>query len=318
MNNKNILLFGSNGLVGSSVKKLFETDENVNLIAATRNDADLFDFESTKNIIKNNNPEIIINSAAKVGGIYANNKYRTDFLLNNLKININILEACIGFPDIKIINLGSSCIYPLDAKNPIKEDDFMNGKLEHTNSPYAMAKIAGIEMGRSMNSQFGHNVINLMPTNLYGPNDNFHPDNSHVLPGLMHKFHLAKIKNQPSVEVWGTGKAKREFMHVDDLGDACVFALENWRPNINEPNFLNVGTGSDLSIKELAQAVATAVGFTGNITWDITKPDGTPKKQLDVSRLKGLGWSARIPLQEGLARTVEDYKYRISHGTIRL
>lgn len=308
MNNKNILLFGSNGLVGSSVKKLFETDENVNLIAATRNDADLFDFESTKNIIKNNNPEIIINSAAKVGGIYANNKYRTDFLLNNLKININILESCIGFPDIKIINLGSSCIYPLNAPNPIKETSFLDGKLEETNSPYAIAKITAIELGKSLNLQFGNKVINLMPTNLYGPRDNFSDLNSHVIPGLLQRIHNAKSKNEDSVDIWGSGSPLREFMYVDDLADAIKYVISN---NI-EHELLNVGSGEEISIKSLAELISEIVGFNGNLIFDSSMPDGNPRKLLDSTLINNLGWSAKTSLEKGLKLTYDWYVKNIT------
>lgn len=308
MNNKNILLFGSNGLVGSSVKKLFETDENINLIAATRSDADLFDFESTKNIIKNNNPEIIINSAAKVGGIYANNKYRTDFLLNNLKININILEACIGFPDIKIINLGSSCIYPLNAPNPIKETSFLDGKLEETNSPYAIAKITAIELGKSLNLQFGNKVINLMPTNLYGPRDNFSDLNSHVIPGLLQRIHNAKSKNEDSVDIWGSGSPLREFMYVDDLADAIKYVISN---NI-EHELLNVGSGEEISIKSLAELISEIVGFNGNLIFDSSMPDGNPRKLLDSTLINNLGWSAKTSLEKGLKLTYDWYVKNIT------
>jgi GDP-L-fucose synthase len=308
MNNKNILLFGSNGLVGSSVKKLLEADKNVNLIAATRNEADLFDFESTKNIIKNSNPEIIINSAAKVGGIYANNKYRTDFLLNNLKININILEACIGFPNIKIINLGSSCIYPLDAPNPIKESSFLDGKLEETNSPYAIAKITAIELGKSLNLQFGHKVVNLMPTNLYGPRDNFSDLNSHVIPGLLQRIHNAKSKNENSVDIWGSGSPLREFMYVDDLADAIKYVISN---NIDH-ELLNVGSGEEISIKNLAELISEIVGFNGNLIFDSSMPDGNPRKLLDSTLINNLGWSAKTSLEEGLKLT---YKWYVKNIT---
>ena len=308
MNNKNILLFGSNGLVGSSVKKLFETDENVNLIAATRNDADLFDFESTKNIIKNNNPEIIINSAAKVGGIYANNKFRTDFLLNNLKININILEACIGFPDIKIINLGSSCIYPLNAPNPIKETSFLDGKLEETNSPYAIAKITAIELGKSLNLQFGNKVINLMPTNLYGPRDNFSDLNSHVIPGLLQRIHNAKSKNESSVDIWGSGSPLREFMYVDDLADAIKYVIGN---NIDH-ELLNVGSGEEISIKSLAELISEIVGYKGDLIFDSSMPDGNPRKLLDSTLINNLGWSAKTSLENGLKLTYNWYLKNIT------
>lgn len=308
MNNKNILLFGSNGLVGSSLKKLLEADKNVNLIAATRNEADLFDFESTKNIIKNNNPEIIINSAAKVGGIYANNKYRTDFLLNNLKININILEACIGFPDIKIINLGSSCIYPLNAPNPIKETSFLDGKLEETNSPYAIAKITAIELGKSLNLQFGNKVINLMPTNLYGPRDNFSDLNSHVIPGLLQRIHNAKSKNEDSVDIWGSGSPLREFMYVDDLADAIKYVISN---NI-EHELLNVGSGEEISIKSLAELISEIVGFNGNLIFDSSMPDGNPRKLLDSTLINNLGWSAKTSLEKGLKLTYDWYVKNIT------
>ena len=308
MNDKNILLFGSNGLVGSSVKKLFETDENINLIAATRNDADLFDFESTKNIIKKNNPEIIINSAAKVGGIYANNKYRTDFLLNNLKININILEACIGFPDIKIINLGSSCIYPLNAPNPIKESSFLDGKLEETNSPYAIAKITAIELGKSLNLQFGHKVINLMPTNLYGPRDNFSDLNSHVIPGLLQRIHNAKSKNESSVDIWGSGSPLREFMYVDDLADAIKYVISN---NIDH-ELLNVGSGEEISIKSLAELISEIVGYKGDLIFDSSMPDGNPRKLLDSTLINNLGWSAKTSLENGLKLTYNWYLKNIT------
>lgn len=308
MNNKNILLFGSNGLVGSSVKKLFETDENINLIAATRNDADLFDFESTKNIIKKNNPEIIINSAAKVGGIYANNKYRTDFLLNNLKININILEACIGFPDIKIINLGSSCIYPLNAPNPIKESSFLDGKLEETNSPYAIAKITAIELGKSLNLQFGHKVINLMPTNLYGPRDNFSDLNSHVIPGLLQRIHNAKSKDEDSVDIWGSGSPLREFMYVDDLADAIKYVISN---NIDH-ELLNVGSGEEISIKSLAELISEIVGYKGDLIFDSSMPDGNPRKLLDSTLINNLGWSAKTSLEKGLKLTYDWYVKNIT------
>lgn len=308
MNNKKILLFGSNGLVGSSLKKLFEADKNVNLIAATRNDADLFDFESTKNIIKKSNPEIIINSAAKVGGIYANNKYRTDFLLNNLKININILEACISFPHIKIINLGSSCIYPLNASNPIKETSFLDGKLEETNSPYAIAKITAIELGRSLHSQFGHQVINLMPTNLYGPRDNFSDLNSHVIPGLIQRIHNAKTMNNNSVNIWGSGSPLREFMYVDDLSDAIKFILTN---NI-EHDLINIGSGEEISIKDLSELISDIIGFKGNLIFDSSMPDGNPRKLLDSTLLNKMGWTAKTTLENGLKSTYNWYVKNIT------
>ena len=303
MNEKKVLLFGSNGLVGSSVKELFEKDKNVELIAATRDDADLFNYDSTRNIIEDNKPNIIINSAAKVGGIYANNKYRTTFLLDNLKININILEACINFPNIKIINLGSSCIYPLDATTPIKESSLLDGKLEETNSPYAIAKIAGIELGRSLHSQFGHEVINLMPTNLYGPRDNFSDLNSHVIPGLIQRIHNAKIKKDKNVEIWGSGKPLREFLYVNDLADAIKFIINN---NVRD-ELINIGSGEEITIKNLANLICEVVGYNGSLLFDSSMPDGNPRKLLDSSKINSLGWKAKTKLKDGLEKTYKWY-----------
>ncbi len=303
MNEKKVLLFGSNGLVGSSVKELFEKDKNVELIAATRDDADLFNYDSTRNIIEDNKPNIIINSAAKVGGIYANNKYRTTFLLDNLKININILEACINFPNIKIINLGSSCIYPLDAPTPIKESSLLDGKLEETNSPYAIAKIAGIELGRSLHSQFGHEVINLMPTNLYGPRDNFSDLNSHVIPGLIQRIHNAKIEKNKNVEIWGSGKPLREFLYVNDLADAIKFIINN---NVRD-ELINIGSGEEITIKDLANLICEVIGYNGSLLFDSSMPDGNPRKLLDSSIINSLGWKAKTKLKDGLEKTYKWY-----------
>ena len=303
MNEKKVLLFGSNGLVGSSVKELFEKDKSVELIAATRDDADLFNYDSTRNIIEDNKPNIIINSAAKVGGIYANNKYRTTFLLDNLKININILEACINFPNIKIINLGSSCIYPLDAPTPIKESSLLDGKLEETNSPYAIAKIAGIELGRSLHSQFGHEVINLMPTNLYGPRDNFSDLNSHVIPGLIQRIHNAKTKKNKNVEIWGSGKPLREFLYVNDLADAIKFIINN---NVKD-ELINIGSGEEITIKDLANLICEVIGYNGSLLFDSSMPDGNPRKLLDSSKINSLGWKAKTKLKNGLEKTYKWY-----------
>ena len=303
MNEKKVLLFGSNGLVGSSVKELFKKDKNVELIAATRDDADLFNYDSTRNIIEDNKPNIIINSAAKVGGIYANNKYRTTFLLDNLKININILEACINFPNIKIINLGSSCIYPLDAPTPIKESSLLDGKLEETNSPYAIAKIAGIELGKSLHSQFGHEVINLMPTNLYGPRDNFSDLNSHVIPGLIQRIHNAKIEKNKNVEIWGSGKPLREFLYVNDLADAIKFIINN---NVRD-ELINIGSGEEITIKDLANLICEVIGYNGSLLFDSSMPDGNPRKLLDSSKINSLGWKAKTKLKNGLDKTYKWY-----------
>lgn len=308
MSKSKILLLGSNGLVGSSVKQLFEKKEkNFELIASTRKNLNLFNFKETKSYITNIKPDIIINAAAKVGGIYANNTYRSEFLLENLKININLLESCIPFPEIKIINLGSSCIYPLNAENPIKESSLMDGKLEETNSPYALAKITSIELGKSLNKQYGHEVINLMPTNLYGPRDNFSDLNSHVIPGLIQRIHKAK-KNKTDVTIWGSGKPLREFMYVDDLADAIHFVIQN---DVKK-ELLNVGSGIEISINDLAILISEIVEYKGNIQFDFTKPDGNPRKLMDSNLINNLGWNAKTDLETGLKKTYAWYEENVS------
>lgn len=243
----------------------------------------------------------MIIAAARVGGIVANNTKRTEFILENLKINMNLLEACIPYPEIKIINLGSSCIYPLDASDPISEDSFMTGKLEPTNSPYAMAKIAAIEIGRSLNTQFSHNVINLMPTNLYGPNDFYSEIDSHVIPGLIYRMHRAKTENVDNFNIWGTGKPLREFLYVDDLSLAINFIIEN-EITID---LLNIGSGDEISIKELAEKIKTVVGFKGVLEFDESKPDGNPRKLLDSSLINNLGWESTTKLEDGLKKSYD-------------
>jgi GDP-L-fucose synthase len=253
-----------------------------------------------------------------VGGIYANNTYPADFLLDNLKIQTNVIEGAWKAGVRRLLFLGSSCIYPKFAEQPIKEDALLTGSLEPTNEWYAIAKITGIKLCESLRRQYSFDAISLMPTNLYGPGDNYHPTNSHVLPALIRRFHEAVRADASSVTCWGTGSPLREFLHVDDLGEACVFALEHWSPMPGELTHLNVGTGMDLSIRELADAVATTLGYEGEIIWDVSKPDGTPKKQLDVSRLAELGWSARIPLAQGLANTVALFREQLSQNQVRL
>ena len=236
-------------------------EENFNITPSNRKDTDLFSYSETKKTIENINPDIIINAAAKVGGILANNTQRTEFILENLKININILESCIDRPQTKIINLGSSCIYPLNAPNPIKESSFMEGKLEETNSPYAMAKITAIEIGNSLRKQFGHSIVNLMPTNLYGPNDNFSKETSHVIPGLIRRMHESKLKNTPEFQVWGDGSPLREFLYVDDLSLAIKFIIKNDIKN----ELINVGFGEEISIKDLAIKLKDVINYQGEI-----------------------------------------------------
>ena len=297
-----VLIFGSNGLVGSSVvKRLQNSNSSLEVFASNRNDTNLFSSSETLNKVIEVEPDVVVIAAARVGGIVANNTYRYDFINENLKIIINIFEACKANKDIKIINLGSSCIYPLDAKNPIKEDYFMNGKLEHTNSPYAMAKIAGIEIGRSMNSQFGHNVINLMPTNLYGPNDNFDKTSSHVIPGLIRRMHEAKIANDSDFKIWGSGNPLREFLFVDDLANCIEFIINN---DIKH-DLINVGSGDEISITDLAKLIKNVVGYAGEISNDLTKPDGNPRKLLDSSIINSYGWKAEIGLEKGLVKTYD-------------
>ena len=299
-----VLILGSNGLVGTSVKSILGRNPNIKeLICATRNDADLFDFEETKELIENSKPDIMINAAAKVGGIYANNSKRTEFILENLKINVNILEASIPFPEMYIINLGSSCIYPLEADNPIKEDSVMSGRLEPTNSPYAMAKLTAIEIGEAISSQYGHKVLNLMPTNLYGPFDNFSENDSHVIPGLIAKMHKAKEQKAEEFKIWGTGKPLREFLYVDDLSRAIEYLIFN-KP---KESLLNIGSGDEITIYDLAIKIKEVVEFEGQLSFDSTKPDGNPRKLLDSRTINELGWSSEVDLDSGLILTYKWY-----------
>ena len=300
---KKILVFGSNGLVGKSIKRKFQDIYSPEeLFFSTREDTDLFSYEQTKKRVDEFQPDVLINAAAKVGGIYANNLQRSEFLIENLKINLNILESCIDHKDTKIVNLGSSCIYPLNADNPIKESSIMTGVLEPTNSPYAMAKLTSIELANSLNIQFGHNVINLMPTNLYGPEDNFSEMDSHVIPGLIYRMHTAKENREESFQIWGTGKPKREFMHVDDLSFAIQFLIE--RNDIKE-SLLNIGSGNEVTINELALLIKETISFKGEITFNTDMPDGNPRKLLDSSLIKSYGWKPRKSLEEGLEETYQ-------------
>ena len=244
---------------------------------------------------------MLIIAAAKVGGIHANNQLRAEFLLENLKINTNLLEACIPFPEIQIINLGSSCIYPLEATNPIKEESFMEGKLEPTNSPYAMAKLTAIEMGRSLNLQFGHKVTNLMPTNLYGPNDYFDENYSHVIPGLISRMDKAKREDKESFKIWGSGKPLREFLYVDDLSNAIDFLIDK-EENVD---LINIGSGQEVTIKDLATKIKKIINFEGKLEFDKTKPDGNPRKLLDSSKINNMGWNHSVDLDEGLNLTYQ-------------
>ena len=304
----NILIFGSNGLVGKSLNKILSKVSEYNIISSTREETDLFNFKQTSEKISKVKPDVIINCAAKVGGIYANDTKRTQFLIENLKINLNILESSMPFNEIKIINLGSSCIYPLNAENPIKEDSFMDGKLEPTNSPYAMAKLTSIELGRSISSEYGHKIVNLMPTNLYGPNDNFDEEYSHVIPGLISRMHEAKKINAKEFGIWGSGMPLREFLYVDDLSNCINFIIQNKI----ESDLLNVGSGVEISILDLAKKIKTLVGFEGELNFDNTKPDGNPRKLLDSTYINNLGWEASTNLDDGLKKTYRWFKENIA------
>lgn len=307
MVNKNILILGSNGLVGSSCKRILESNPSYNIVSSTRKDTDLFSFGDTKKLIATVDPDILIIAAARVGGIHANNTNRVEFLLENLKINMNILESCIDNNSIKIINLGSSCIYPLNASNPINEDAIMTGTLEPTNSPYAMAKLTAIEMGRSLSSQYGHRVINLMPTNLYGPNDNFSEMDSHVIPALIHRMHKAKEQKHSEFLIWGTGKPLREFLYVDDLANCINEVIQQ---DIRE-DLLNVGSGKEVSILQLSEIIKEVVGYEGVLSFDSSKPDGNPRKLLDSKLINSYGWKPEISLRKGIENTYSWYKENI-------
>jgi GDP-L-fucose synthase len=295
-----VLVFGSNGLVGNSIKRIFTTQNfYTEVFFSTRNDTDLFNYKETNKTISKFKPNVIINAAAKVGGIQANNTDRCNFLIQNIKINTNILEACIPDNQIKIINLGSSCIYPLNAKNPISENSFMTGKLEPTNSPYAMAKLTAIELGNSLRLEHGHKVINLMPTNLYGPNDNFSKESSHVIPGLIRRMNDAKLNLDKQFSIWGSGTPLREFLFVDDLAIAIDFILKE---DIVD-NLINIGSGEEISILELAKKIKKVVKYDGNLVFDSSKPDGNPRKLLDSSLISSYGWKPNTSIDNGLEIT---------------
>ena len=302
MTKNNVLVFGSNGLVGSSCVRILSKSPKISkVIASTRNDTNLFNYQETKQKIENSKPDVVIIAAARVGGILANNTYRSEFLLENLKINMNILESLIDYPNVQIINLGSSCIYPLNAENPINEDSIFSGKLEPTNSPYAVAKLSAIELADAMSKQFNHRIYNLMPTNLYGPNDNFSELDSHVIPGLIRRMHDAKILKKKEFVIWGTGKPLREFLYVDDLSLAIEFLIDK---DIDK-NVINVGSSEEISIKELAQLIQELIEFEGELVFDESKPDGNPRKLLDSSYLSSLGWEPKTTLNEGLNKSYE-------------
>lgn len=304
-----VLVFGSKGLVGSSICTRLNLSKKVSkVIPSSREDTNLFSFEETLKTVLREKPDVIIIAAAKVGGIYANNTNRFEFISENLKINLNILESSTHLDSVKIINLGSSCIYPLDAANPIKESSLLTGKLEPTNSPYAMAKLSAIELGDAISKQYNHDVLNLMPTNLYGPNDNFDDLTSHVIPGLISRMHNAKQNNEKSFSIWGSGKPKREFLFVDDLADCIEFLLDKDTNN----NLLNVGSGEEISIYNLAKKIKNVIKYDGDLIFDKNKPDGNPRKLLDSNLINTLGWKAKTSLDEGLEITYNYFRNNYS------
>lgn len=299
-----IYIAGHRGMVGSAILRRLQKAGFDNFVLRTSSELDLRDQKAVFDFLETEKPDYVFVAAAKVGGILANNCYRADFIYENLQIQNNIIHGSYKIGVKKLLFLGSSCIYPKLAPQPLKEEYLLTGLLEPTNEPYAIAKIAGIKMCEAYKNQYGCNFISVMPTNLYGPNDNYDLQNSHVLPALIRKFHEAKLQNLPSVEVWGTGSPMREFLHADDLADACVFLMDNY----NELEFVNIGTGEDVTIKELAETVRKVVGFEGSIDWNTSKPDGTPRKLMDVSKLHNLGWKHTIELEDGIRAVYEEYK----------
>lgn len=298
-----IFVAGHRGMVGSAIVRKLQREGFENIITRASSELDLMNQSAVMDFFENEKPKFVFLAAAKVGGIHANNTYRAEFLYNNLMIEANVIHAAHVHGVTKLLFLGSSCIYPKMAPQPLTENALLSGELEPTNEPYAIAKIAGIKLCESYRDQYGSNFISAMPTNLYGPNDNYDLQNSHVLPALIRKFHEGKINGLPEVEVWGTGSPLREFLHVDDLADACYFLMLNY----NEKQFVNVGTGIDLSIKSLAEMVKEIVGYQGKLVWNTSKPDGTPRKLMNVSKIESLGWKHQIDLQKGIEMVYAEF-----------
>jgi GDP-L-fucose synthase len=299
-----IYIAGHRGMVGSAIERKLNAEGYHHLIHRSSSQLDLRKQQAVNDFFELEKPDYVILAAAKVGGIHANNTYRAEFIYDNLMMEANIIHASYLNKVKKLLFLGSSCIYPKMAPQPLKEEYILSGYLEATNQPYAIAKIAGIEMCDSYRSQYGCNFISAMPTNLYGTNDNYHPENSHVLPALIRRIILAKKNNDTSVVIWGTGTPRREFMHVDDLADACYFLMQNY----NEAGLINIGWGEDVSIKELAEMIAVEVGYSGALEFDATNPDGTPRKLMDTTKINNLGWEASIKLKEGIIKTIQEVK----------
>ena len=308
-----LFVAGHQGMVGAALMRRFAREPDTTLLVRTRPELDLTSQAAVEAFFAKEQPDAAIIAAAKVGGIHANSTYPAEFLFVNLAIASNTIHAAHRHGVKRLLFLGSSCIYPRNAPQPMTEDCLLTGPLEPTNEAYAIAKITGLKLAQSYRRQHGVVFHSAMPTNLYGPGDNYHPQNSHVLPALIRKFHEAKEAGRPEVTAWGTGAPRREFLHVDDLADACAFLLRLADP----PDWVNVGTGTDVTIKELTEAVAAVTGYPGRVAWDATKPDGTPRKLLDVSRLATLGWRARINLRDGLAKTYASFLAEKAAGTLR-
>jgi GDP-L-fucose synthase len=312
--NSKVLVAGANGMVGSAIVRNLEEKGYINIIKGTRDNVDFRNQEEVERYFCSEEPEYVFIAAAKVGGIMANNNYKADFLTENLQIQTNLIQQSYNYGVKKLLFLGSSCIYPKFATQPIREDQLMTGTLEPTNDAYALAKIAGIKLCQAYKKQYELNAISLMPCNLYGSNDNFNLETSHVLPAMISKFHKAKEDSYiidpggpwyaPSVKLWGDGSAMREFLHVDDLAEACYICMQNY----NESEHINVGTGEDVTIRQLAETISDVVGFPGDVEWDTTKPNGTPRKVLNVDKIKSLGWEPKIGLRQGIEKTYEWYK----------
>jgi GDP-L-fucose synthase len=299
-----IYIAGHRGLVGSAIVRAVEAEGKNTWFGRTRSELDLLDRKAVFEFVDSEKPDAIIVAAAKVGGIHANNTYPVQFLSENMQIETNLMDAAHAAGIEKLLFLGSSCVYPKLAQQPIKEEYLLTGELEKTNEAYALAKISGLKLVQAYRNQYGHKWVSAMPTNMYGPGDNFDLENSHVLPALIRKFDDAKNSGAPTVTLWGSGSPRREFLHADDLGRACLYLLENYDDEVA----INVGVGEDVSIKELAELIQKITGFEGNIEWDSSKPDGTPRKLLDVSRISALGWKAQISLEDGIRSTYEWYK----------
>jgi len=306
--NARIYVAGHPGLVGSAILRNLRAKGHTNFVLRTHAELELERQAAVQAFFEKERPEYVFLAAAKVGGIHANNTYPADFIYDNLLIECNVIHAAYKFGAKKLLFLGSSCIYPKHAPQPMKEEYLLTGELEPTNEPYAVAKIAGIKLCQSYNRQYGTDFISVMPTNLYGISDNYHPVNSHVLPALIRRFHEAKVEGRPTVAAWGTGAPRREFMYADDMADACVFLMNTYSGS----DFVNIGTGEDITIRELTEMVALTVGYKGEICWDATKPDGTPRKLLDVSRLHALGWRHKHSMHEGLMSAYEDFLRRVA------